>query len=327
MARGQRRNVRASHWIPVAALLSISVGLAATGGSSGAAAPRVIPAPASLLRRVASAPSTDGRWNPRVALHGHTVVWVTHYHPFASSPSTIASAAVVDQFSLKAGLFNGAQVPGGYAWHNGSVVMPAAKPWLVAAFNGGFLFKHMYQSGYKTEGRMMKPLINGTATLAISKSGLVKVGLLGIDFRDDGTWKSIRQNLPALVMSGKNVTYTHPYIVWGVNDGTTVAQKTITNRSAICTRADTRLMYVFVGNVAVGTFADALVTMGCRFAMELDINGTWPQFATYTGFGTFTRNGVPIDSRMTNVNRYVTSSQKDFIAFFDRATLPAGVVA
>ena len=315
----------------IGALLVVGVGVASTGSAGpAAAAPRVIPAPASLVRRVASAPATDGKWAVRASLRGKAVVWATRYHPLPASPSTVATAAVIDQFSLKAGLFNGPQMPGGSGWHNGSVVMPAAKPWLVAAFNGGFLIKHMYQSGYKTEGRTVKALVNGTATLAISKSGVVKLGLLGIDIRDDGSWKSIRQNLPALVMNGKNVTYTHTsnnYFVWGVNTGTTVAQKTITNRSAICTRADTRLMYVFVGNVNVPTFANALVNMGCRFAMELDINGTWPQFATYTRYGTYTRTGVAIDSRMTNLNRYVVSSQKDFIAFFDPAFLGAGVVA
>jgi hypothetical protein len=315
--------------VSIGSLLLVGVGVASAGGTdhAAAAAPRVIPAPATLVRRVAGVAATDGTWRPRATLRGKVVVWATRYHPLPTSPSTVASAAVIDQFSLRGALFNGPVMPGGYGWRNGNVVMARAKPSLVAAFNGGFEYPQMYQSGYKTEGRTMKALVPGIATLAVSRTGLVKVGLLGIDFRDDGSWVSLRQNLPAVVINGQDVTYTHTENVWGTNFGTTYTQKYITNRSAICTRADTRLMYVYVGSVNVKTFAKALVNMGCRFGMELDINGTWPQFATYSGFGTSTRGGQVIDSRMTNVNRYVVSSQKDFIAFFDRATLPAGVVA
>ncbi|MEI8237841.1 MAG: phosphodiester glycosidase family protein [Actinomycetota bacterium] len=324
MTQSPRRSLSGhARWLPLAAVLLIGTGLAATGGVTGAAAPRAISTtPASLTRRFSWVPVNDGRFGVRVAIHGRPVVWLTTYHPLANSPSTVASAAVIDQTSLRAGLFNGPLVPGGCCWHNGTVVMPAAKPSLVAAFNGGFEFRHMYQSGYKSEGRVMKPLQNGVATLVISKTGLVKVGLLGIDFRDDGTWVSIRQNLPAVVMNGASVTYTHAPNVWGSNYGGVM----VSNRSAICTRADGRLMYVYVGMVDVNAFAKALVSMGCRFGMQLDINGTWPQFATYTGFGTTSRSGVVIDSRMTNPNRYVVYSQKDFIAFFDPATLPARVV-
>ena len=70
-----------------------------------------------------------------------------------------------------------------------------------------------------------------------------------------------------------------------------------------------------------------MINIGCVKAMQLDINGTWPQFCTYKGFGTNRRLGLPIDSRMTNPNRYVVRSAKDFIAFFDPATLKPGVLA
>ena len=60
--------------------------------------------------------------------------------------------------------------------------------------------------------------------------------------------------------------------------------------------------------------------------MQLDMNGTWPRFATFNGFGTTHRTGVLLDRRMDLPNRYLTGSNKDFIALFDPSTLPAGVV-
>jgi hypothetical protein len=321
--RPRGRNTR---WQAITAVLLIGVALAYTGGVSGAAAPHsavVPPPPATLPRRVGFVPATDGHWAPRITIRGRTVMWVTQYHPLVSSPGTVATGVVIDQTTLRGALFNGPTTPGGCCWKNGSTVMAAARPALVTAFNGGFQFEHMFQSGYKTEGRVMKRLQPGDATLAISKTGVVKVGLLGIDVKDDGTWMSLRQNLPAVVMNGKSVVYTHSQGVWGGNFGNVM----VTNRSAICTRADGRLMYVFAGGVDIYMFAGVLVWMGCKFAMELDINGTWPQIAVYKGFGTKSRSGVLLDNRMDNANRFLTGSSKDFIAFFDRTLLPARVVA
>ena len=174
-----------------------------------------------------------------------------------------------------------------------------------------------------TEGVTVAPLQKGDATIAIKADGTIQVGEYGVDFTDDGTWLSFRQNLPPIVVKGKTNTHTHYEGLWGGNYGGSL----VTNRSAICTRTDGRLMYGYVPAVSVINLARVLVGVGCQFAMELDINGTWPQFCTYAGFGTATRSGVPIDARMTNPNRYLTRSTKDFIAFFDPTTLTPGVLA
>jgi hypothetical protein len=78
--------------------------------------------------------------------------------------------------------------------------------------------------------------------------------------------------------------------------------------------------------VDINQLAKALVNMGCRTAMQLDMNGTWPRFTTFKGFGTAQRSGVVLDRRMDLPNRFLTGSKKDFIALFDPNTLPAGVV-
>ena len=181
----------------------------------------------------------------------------------------------------------------------------------------------MFNGGYKTEGVTVAPLKKGDATIAIKADGTIQVGEYGVDFTDDGAWLSFRQNLPPVVLKGKTNTHIHSQNVWGTNYGGVL----VSNRSAVCNRADGRLMFAYVPLVNVVDLASILVSAGCTFAMQLDINGTWPQFCTYKGFGTTRRLGLPIDSRMTNPNRYVVKSAKDFIAFFDPATLKPGVLA
>lgn len=282
-----------------------------------------VPPPANLAHVVKNPPDLDGKWQVIAKLSGAPVIWTTHFRPMKTKPDKIAAFAVVEQSKLHAALFNGPTMPGAGKWKNGNRVGKAALPSLVAAFNGGFELRHMFKGGYKTEGVTVAPLQKGHATIAIKADGTVAVGEYGVDFTDDGTWLSFRQNLPPVVLKGKNNTNTHSQNVWGTNYGSVL----ITNRSAVCTRIDGRLMFAYVPNVNVVDLANVLVGVGCSFAMQLDINGTWPQFCTYTKFGTTDRRGVAIDSRMTNPNRYVTKSAKDFIAFFDPSTLRAGALA
>jgi hypothetical protein len=85
-------------------------------------------------------------------------------------------------------------------------------------------------------------------------------------------------------------------------------------------------MFVAVGKVNIKMLADTLIVLGCQVGMELDINGTWPFFATYTDFGKPDRKGRIIDTRMGDPDRHLTNSTKDFFALFDPQTLPAGAV-
>ena len=279
------------------------------------------PAPTALAPVVSPALDGEGQWQPIVALKDTPVVWATSIRPLPNYASVVATAAVIDQAKLHAALFNGPLIPGDGPWNNGNKVMDAALPSLVATFNGGFRLEH-FKGGYMTEGRTVRAMKNDEATLAIRPDGTATIGVYGKDLVDDGSWVSLRQNLPPVVSDGRSSVDDYPNTYWGDNYHKVV----FTYRSAVCTLPDGKLMFVTMGDVDIKLLADALVTMGCRTAMELDINGDWPQFATYTGFGTTDRSGVLLDRRMKNKNRYIKNSEKDFIAFFDPETLPTGVV-
>ena len=254
-------------------------------------------------------------------VRGIPLVYATSIRPLWCYGSVVATAATYDPTRVHTALFNGTEMPGGSNWANGKSISKKAVPSLLASFNGGFRFEH-HPGGYFTEGKTVRPLRKGFATFAISKTGQSTVGVWGDDIRDDGTWKSLRQNLPPIVKNGKSVYANYPEVDWGQDHD----NKIYNFRSAVCLRTDGLMMFIAVGKVNIRMLADSLIVLGCSTAMELDINGTWPNFAVYKKFGTSARQGFTIDKRMGDPNRHLKNSTKDFFALFDPETLPVGAV-
>jgi hypothetical protein len=276
--------------------------------------------PKSITPIVLPALDGEGTWVKFSELENAPLSFATSFRPFADFPSVIATALVIDQSRLFTGLFKGNELPGG-SWNNGSRVMKAAMPSLVLTFNGGFRFEH-YQGGYFTEGKTLRELRENEATLAIDKNGRATIGVFGRDIFDDGTWTTLRQNLPPIIMDGKISLDQFRSTHWGNDFGKVI----YSYRSGACLRHDGRLAFAVAGDVDIDMLAEVMNMLDCKTAMQLDINGSWPHAAKYTGFGTTSRDGIVLDKRMKNANRYISKSSKDFFAFFDPKTLPPGVV-
>lgn len=277
--------------------------------------------PDDIIPVLAPALKGEGQWKPLVKIRKQPVIHATSMRPLWCYGSVVATVAAFDPNKVHMALFNGTEVPGGKGWVNGSRIGQSAKPSLLASFNGGFRFEHK-PGGYMTEGRMVKPMRDGFATIAIRNDGYSTIGVWGKDIKDDGSWVSLRQNLPPLVAKGKPVYKKYPSVDWGQDYG----NKIFNFRSAVCMRFDGNMMFVAVGNVNIQMLADSLVVLGCRIGMELDVNGTWPFFATYTQFGSSSRWGRTLDTRMGDPNRHLSKSTKDFFAMFDPQTLGKGAV-
>ncbi len=279
------------------------------------------PAPPPALAPIFDPPlKGEGQWVPVAQAGGADAMWATSMRSLAAAGGVVATMVVIDQTHLRAGLFNGSELPGG-TWKRGNRVPNDLQPAVVAAMNGGFRFDHM-KGGYLTEGVVVKPLRTGDATLAIDRSGRVALGVLGRDLFDDGSWASMRQNLELMVDDGRSNVRTaiSHGVWWGADNGQAVYVK----RSAVCTVADGRLAYVMADPVDAEQFAQSLITMGCVDAMQMDINVDWPLFTT---FSHDTGKAVPhlVDRRMTgNARRALDGSTKDFVAFFDATLVPAG---
>jgi len=281
-----------------------------------------IPAkPEDLASQLLPALPGEGEWKAVMRVRTKPIVYATSIRPLWCFGSVVATMATFDPNRVRTAMFNGTEMPGGKGWKNGSKIRGTALRPLIASFNGGFRFEHQ-PGGYVTEGRIVRKMRKGYATLAISKDGVSTVGIWGDTITDDDSWATLRQNLPPLVHNGVSVYANYPKVDWGNDFG----NKVYNFRSAICLRTDGLMMFVAVGKVNIGMLADTLLVLGCKTGMELDINGQWPYFAVYSDFGKATRWGKIIDNRMGDPNRHLNGSTKDFFALFDPETLPAGAV-
>jgi hypothetical protein len=280
-------------------------------------------APAALAPVVTPALPGEGTWDVIGVADGTPAIWATSLRPLADYPSVVASLALIDQTHLRSGLFNGNEVPGGQDWRRGDRVPAVLHPALLAAFNGGFRLDNI-KGGYATEGRVVKPLVAGEATLAVSRDGTLVIGELGRDLTDDGTWLSLRQNLPLMVDGGESQVGNRAGVWWGAD----YHNKIYVTRSAVCTLADGHFVFTSVGPVDAPMLGRALVGMGCVRAMELDINGTWPTFITFSADQAGHLRGAFLDRRMGgSPNRYLSGSSREFFALFDASRVaPASVL-
>lgn len=279
------------------------------------------PRPLDVEAVIAPAIRGEGVWRAIAKVRKEPIIYATSIRPLWCFGSVVATMATFDPNKVRAALFNGTEVPGGKGWRNTSSIRGSALKSLIASFNGGFRFEHE-PGGYVTEGRTVRKLRKGYATFGIRADGTSTIGIWGEDMHADEGWISLRQNLPPLVADNKSVYQSYKAVDWGQD----YDNKVFNFRSAACIRTDGLMMFVAVGKVNIGMLADTLVILGCRTAMELDINGTWPFFATYKGFGKSDRNGRTIDTRMGDPDRHLHGATKDFIALFDPETLKPGAV-
>ena len=280
-------------------------------------------APAPLTPPISPALPGEGAWIPVAKAGGYDSVWVTSVRPLPKWGGVVASIALIDQTFTRAGLFNGSDEPGG-RWQRGSRVPDDLQPMLLAAFNGGFRFDNM-KGGYFTEGKVLKDLRDGDATLAVDRQGKVIIGQYGRDLTNDGSWLSLRQNMILIVDAGVSQVQRglDEGVWWGAGGG----NELYVRRSAVCQMKDGRLAYMLVADVDAEQLAQSMISLGCVKGMQLDINGNWPAFYTFEHMPDGKVIPHFLDERMGyKIDRYLTGSAKEFFAFFDAPKVPAASV-
>lgn len=262
----------------------------------------------------------EGQWIPLVQAGGMDAMWITQIRPLPSTSRISATVVVIDQTHLRVAMFNGYTIKGN--WARGATVPPDLWPSLLVAMNGGFKLEHS-NGGYVTEGQVVQPLINGRATLAIDREGVLHIGELGRDLFDDGTWVTLRQNLILLVDGGQPQLQRarQERVYWGSELG----GNDFVPRTALCELRDGRLAYMVASPVDAGQLAEALIHVGCEKAIQLDINNGWPSFNVMQHLPDGTLAQHPVDPHMSNhPTRFLTErAAKDFFGFFDSSLLPS----
>ncbi len=306
-----------SRFLPLVALLSCVTALAACGAVSGPGHPQAhqaataagtaaggkasggsreitvrigtpgtppLPAPATL-QPFPGVPAYggEGAWQPAGRLvAGRASVYETLLVP----PGGTARAGIawMDTHLLSARLYSGSLSPGGGPYKYTAPVAPAAAGSLVAAFNGGFKMADAH-GGYYTEGRVVRPLVRGAASLVIYANGSVTVGAWGSDVTMTPSVVAVRQNLFPLVVNGlpSARAFTRTWRVWGGTCPCGKGQHGAEHqwRSGLGVTADGALVYVVGPKLNPSQVASLLARAGVVRGMEMDINPTWPVFASF----------------------------------------------
>src|SRR5512135_201286 len=121
----------------------------------------------------------------------------------------------------------------------GPAVRGAERTRLLAAFNGGFKLSTGV-GGYEQEGHVAAALRRGLASLVIDRSGRARIGIWGHGVPAPGeAVYSVRQNLPPLVLHGKQTAGAADWGLWGA----TLGGGEYVARSALGQDAAGRLVY------------------------------------------------------------------------------------
>ncbi len=244
-----------------------------------------LPVPSPLAPFAAPATAGEGVWAPvGRSVAGIPAVYETNLVPPGGTAA--AGLAWMDTRLLGAQLYSGSKSPGGGPYTLTAPVQPAQAASLVAAFNGGFLMKDA-EGGYYTEGRAIYPLVDGAASLVVYADGSVTVGAWGSDVTMTPDVVAVRQNLVPLVEGGQPTAQANgDWHVWGSTCGANSCASTVPGleyqwRSSVGITADGALVYASGPALSPLQLADLLVRAGVVRGMELDINPSWPVFATY----------------------------------------------
>jgi hypothetical protein len=209
----------------------------------------------------------------------------------------------------------------GTRWPEGSPVAPADRApstWtsrMVAAFDGGFkLSDHV--GGYYYRGRTVAALRPGLAAFTVTSDGALHVGVWGSDLHLTPTTTVVRENLPPIVLAGVDRARASDGVsTWGI----TLGRRTAVNRSALGRLADGGLVFLVGHDVTPTEVGAALVHVGVREAMMLDMNALWPTGYLYGRTGSHVTGSKIAGWIARPPSIYYSRFTKDFVVVSPRA--------
>lgn len=254
----------------------------------------------------------------------------TFLHPDATRPYAELVFVAIDTRRLELGMRAGYEDPHPETGPPGSGHIPddsSVFSRITATFNGAFKAVHG-PFGMQAEGRLLVPPHPKAATVRVDGDG--RIGFGDWPALDDGRAVApsdllglveFRQNLDPLVAVGQ--ANPKGRSVWGDHlYGSLVPAE----RSALCTTAAGVLFYAWSPEISAEALADALLHVGCSYALHLDMNPGHCTFAlnAVQSFQPLHASGVVLDTRMrVNANRYLRWSPQDFFYLAERTALPA----
>ena len=195
---------------------------------------------------------------------------------------------------------------------------------IIGVFNGGFK-QNAHVGGAVVDGLTLSPLLRGMATIALDRYGHWEMGAWGQKGFPTPAFSpvSVRQNLPPLV-SGGVVASSAVANEWG-RWGDPLHGDPVEPRSGLGVDRHGNLLYLApIKGVLPRQLGDAMVAVGVRFGMELDMNPYWP---TLGGSVTPLHAAGPLPVQIPNSSHdpamYFTNWERDFFVASIEPSRPA----
>ncbi|HWD06297.1 MAG TPA: hypothetical protein VG674_28040 [Amycolatopsis sp.] len=255
-----------------------------------------------------SAIAGAGKWIPQARSGNQVAEYTTFLQPDPEHASVVAGVAWLNQSLVRTRLFAGTKDPGG----PGPAAIPAdMQHSLVAAFNSGFKLKDC-NGGFYLDGKTVKPLRDGMASVVIDDAGRVSVAQWGRDAKMNPHLTAVRQNLDLVIDHGAPVPglQLNPAGHWGSASN----QYQYTWRSGLGTDRAGNLIYVGGTGLTLRTLANAMVQAGIQQGMELDIHSPMVTFDSYRPDDPHLGATKLLPTMPGSLNRYLEADQRDFFA-------------
>ncbi len=290
----------------------------ATAGQVKVPLGQALPAPTRIPSPAGTNLPGEGVWHVagRTTAAGVPTIYEAFVRPNAVNTSYVVGVAWMDTRLLRATLYSGSYIPGGYNFTHSAPITAAASRTLVAAFNAGFRMQDA-NGGYYTDGRTILPLHPGAASAVITKDGTLTVGAWGSPgFTMASHPIAVRQNLVLLVKNGRAVPgLSSPNsLAWGKTLGGTFSVW----RSGLGVTKDGAVVYVGGPALSIADLANVLVRAGVVTGMELDINTDWVQYSVFNGPLNTPINGGNGTSLLNGPNGMIGPPSRYFVNWWNR---------
>jgi hypothetical protein len=258
----------------------------------------------------------EGVWQAVVTVRGRPAVQVTSLRPDDQHTSFLVGVMRMDPELVRGELHPGTADPGG-SWRASTALTSAQQSDVAAAFNGGFRLNDPSHPGYYSEGRTVRPLVDGAASLVLDTDGTADVGTWNHEVRMGPDVVSVRQNLLPLVDGGQ----VNPTCATGGPRewGSTVGQAAFIHRSGFGVTATGAEVYVGGPALSVCTLGRILRDAGVVRGMELDINPDWVSGAYFHSRPVGAPTGYKLfPAEKVSPAHYLTPSSRDWFAWYVR---------
>lgn len=257
----------------------------------------------------------EGVWVPtKILSDGKPAVWVAKVRPDKTHTSVLATVVWFDTALLAFQQVPGTELPEGKFDHGSGQVSKKYLPYYVAGFADAYKMNQS-QGGYVYNGKVVKRLKKGKATLLTYPDGSVLIAKWGYD-TVPANYTVARQNLDLMVDNGVSQVKSESAAVWGSPWHGTGSGKNFVWRSGIGIRADGTIVYVQSDALSAKTLADLMVKAGAKKAMALDMNSG---FAVGAFYGPYGKGGKSINNKLVPSDIFYKSSSRDFVAVFTKS--------